>query len=264
MREIHVVGPDANNTNVAEDASIDRTAAPAADRPTTKRPVVPRSMETKNIFGIASQVVLSPFVLGQVVFNAISSVICSLGMFYLLFVVLVVPAGDPLPIAKWYSPNLIGVVVGSVVIVSPTLVMILAPAGLPEAVQKGWVCVVRQCDLPPWLLRCAPFLGPHPRFRRGLMRHLCLGLELSVLFIPVPLLLARYVVADRYGEMTTWTLIWFDLVFETILSAPCTIFGILSFCVEENYDRVVATMSTEPHPVRRLLRRILGCLKLLW
>ena len=74
--------------------------------------------------------------LGQVAFNALSSVGCSVLLFYLLFVVLVVPPGGQLLVYHWTNPNLIGVVVGSALIVSPTLVMILAPAGIPEAVRK--------------------------------------------------------------------------------------------------------------------------------
>lgn len=190
---------------------------------------VPRSMQPQRSthYGTPLEALLSPFVLGQVAFNCISSVGCSVGLFYLLFVVLVVPPGGSLLIYHWTNPNLIGVVVGSALIVSPTLVMILAPAGIPEAVDKGWFVVVRPRDCPPWLLRAAPFLGTHERWRRGMLRHVTLGLMLSMVFIPVPLLIAVYGVADDEGNMSTWTLIWFDLVFETVLAIPCTLFGLL-------------------------------------
>ena len=229
----------------------------------------PKNAPTLDIYGTPMQVLTCKFVIAQVVFNAVSSVICSVLLFYLLFVVVPVPPGDPLKHYPWWNPNCVGVIIGSVLIVSPTLVMILAPAGLPEAVDKGWFRVVRYEDCPPWLLRVFVFLGPHERWRRGLLRHVTLGLTLSTLFIPVPLLLARYVVADSAGYMPTWTLIWFDLTYETILTFPCTALGLLAFSMEPNYERTKAVMSTagatQANPVKRLLNRVfVGCLRLLW
>jgi len=214
-------------------------------------------------------VLTSKFVLAQMLFNAISSVIGSICIFYLLFVVLAVPAGEPLLDYTWYHPNLIGVVLGSVLIVSPTLVMILAPAGLPEAVNKGWFKVVKYEACPPWMLRLLPFLRPHPRWQRGMLRHVTLGIMLSSVFVPVPLLLACFVVARSNGKMGTWTLIWFDLTFETILSLPCTSLGLLGFAMEQNYERTKAVMSTpgamHKNPLKRILHRVfVGCLRLLW
>ena len=135
---------------------------------------------------------------------------------------------------------------------------------MPTQVDKGWFCVVRAADCPNWLLRAAPFLGDHPRWRRGLMRHAALGLILSIAFIPVPLLIAAYCVSDDQGNLSTWTLIWFDLVFETVLTVPCTLGGLLAFAMEPNYERVRATMSMDRHPGKRLAQRIIGCLRLLW
>lgn len=220
-------------------------------------------------YGTPFEVLTSKFVLVQVVFNAISSVVMSVLMFYLLFVVIPVPPHEPLLMYPWYSSNLLGVVMGSVCVVSPTLVMILAPAGMPEAVDKKWFRVVRYSDCPPWMLRALVFLGPHKRWRRGLLRHVALGLTLSLVFIPVPILLARYVVVDKAGQMTSWTLIWFDTAYETILSLPCTALGLLSFSMEPNYARIREVMSTpgamQPNPVKRLVHRVfVGCLRLLW
>ena len=234
-------------------------------------------------YGSPLQVLTSKFVLAQMVFNVISSVVCSLFLFYMLFVVFVVPAGEPLLIYAWTDPNLIGVVIGSVLVVSPTLVMILAPAGLVEAVEKKWIPIVRYADCPPWLLTICPFLGAHERWRRGMRRHVALGVMLSSLFIPVPLVLARFVVADADGcqrdtpgcrqpgvpAMSTWTLIWFDIAYETVLALPCTALGLLSFAMEPNYERVKQVMSTpgatQPHPLKRLAHRVfVGCLRLLW
>ena len=109
----------------------------------------------------------------------------------------------------------------------------------------------------------APFLGSHVRWRRGILRHATLGLILSTAFIPIPLLIAAFCVADEHGQLSTWTLIWFDLIFETILTVPCTLFGLLAFAMEPNFERVHATMSQDPHPMRRLAKRICGCLRLL-
>lgn len=222
---------------------------------------------TRVTFGTPWAVVTSKFVWYQVLFNMVSSALCSLGMFYLLFVVAVVPPDqrDTLPEVPWTTPNLIGVVLGSVLFVSPTLVMILAPAGLPEAVEQQWVCVVRSADCDGWLLTAMPFLGDHKIWRIGCARHLAIGVFLSVLIVPPTLLLAANAVASIHtGMMGTWTLIIFDLVFETLLSIPCTILGLLAFCMQPNYQRVKDTMSTDKHAGKRIGKRILGCLRLLW
>lgn len=60
----------------------------------------------------------------------------------------------------------------------------------------------------------------------------------------------------------TWALIWFNLVYETILAIPCTMLGLLAFSMEYNYDRVKRTMSMHPRPVRRAYLRIWACIKL--
>ena len=102
----------------------------------------PQQLRANVKYGSPWKVLCSPFVLGQVAFNALSSVGCSVLLFYFLFVVLVVPPGDPLLVYHWTDPNLVGVVIGSALIVSPTLVMILAPAGMPEAVRNANVARV--------------------------------------------------------------------------------------------------------------------------
>ena len=79
----------------------------------------------------------------------------------------------------------------------------------------------------------------------------------------------RWQRADSAGYMPTWTLIWFDLTYETILTFPCTALGLLAFSMEPNYERTKAVMSTagatQANPVKRLLNRVfVGCLRLLW
>ena len=155
--------------------------------PRTPRPV-PASMQPKGS-GSIKQVLLSVFVLLQVAFNCASSIVMSLGLFTFLFAYL---SSGPY---EWYHPNAIGVIIGSAVFVSPALVMSLAPAGIPEAVEKGWFFVIDPADCSPRMLRLMPFLSPHPCFRKGWCRHLALGLWLSILYIPIPILLVRFVVS---------------------------------------------------------------------
>ena len=97
-----------------------------------------------------------------------------------------------------------------------------------------------------------------------MLRHFVLGLQLSVLFIPLPLLIAWGGIAGHQGTLGTWELIWFDTIFETMLTVPCTLCGLLSFAMEPNYERVKITMSMEPDKCKRLGQRVINCLKLLW
>ena len=261
----------AGMTNVVEVVLEDPALAASPPQSPLSSQTSPKPIPSKsrNMYGTPWSVVTCKFVVGQMVFNAISSIGCSILLFYILFVLFVVPPGEPLLLYSWTHPNLIGVVLGSVLLVSPTLVMLLAPAGLPEAVDKGWFRVVRYSDCPQWLTTVFPFLGPHPRWRRGMLRHVMLGLTLSIVYVPVPLLLARFVVANAEGSMTTWTLIVFNTTFETLLALPCTALGLLGFAMQPNYERTLEVMSTpgatQKHPVKRLINRVFcGCLRLLW
>jgi len=249
-----VVGVESRSVDV----EIARPGSKRASRDPDLRPM------RQAYHGTVRQVLTSKFVLMQCLFNMLSSVACSVALFYLLFVVAVVPPGDPLLTYKWHDPNLIGVVVGSSLFVSPTLVMVLAPAGLPEAVEKKWFYVLRPADVPRPLRLLLPYLGTHKCWRIGCARYLCLGIVQSIIFIPLPILIAYYAVADKQGNMSTWTLIWFDLIYETILTIPCTLGGLLGWSMQHNYDRVVATMSTHPKPLPRLGYRIINCFKLLF
>lgn len=149
---------------------------------------------------------------------------------------------------------------GSVFLVTPMSVMILAPAGLPEAVDKGWFYRVDPATVDPRWLRWMPFLRPAAKWRCGLRRHFFLGCVIAPLYVPLPLALPYLL----FGEVfPTWTLIWYNIAFETALSVPCTALGLLAFAMEPNFARVKATMSMHPHPVKRLGYRIIGCAKLL-
>lgn len=207
--------------------------------------------------GSVRKVLCSKLVLLQCVFNMISSVVCSLGLFSLLFAHL---STGPY---EWWHPNVLGVIVGSSLFVSPTLVMILAPAGLPEAVDKRWFWVVRPTDLRPWQRRLMPFCRDHPRLRIGWKRHLACGLCISTVMIPIPLGIA-YALAGPDGKLATWHAIWFNIAFETVLAVPCTVLGLLGFSMEPNYLRAKRLLSTDPNKCKRLWGRIKGCIRLLF
>jgi len=198
-------------------------------------------------------VLCSKLVIASTLFNAAGCVSACTLVFWLLFGVL---SQGPYP---WYSQNLVGVVVGSSLIACPALCMALAPAGMPEALQNGWFFCLRVEDCPPWLLYAFPYLQANRCTRIGLGRHLLLGVQLSVLFIPVALAIAAYF----FPTMETWTLIWFNLVYNLILVFVAVPFGLLGFAMEHNLSRVQATMSMHPSPCERLAHRILGCLRLL-
>ena len=193
-------------------------------------------------YASVGQVLTCPFVLVNTLMNMLVSIGMSRLVFWLLFDEL--GSAPPGGLWPWYSPNLIGVVVGSSILVSPTLVMALAPAGMPSALARGWLFRVRTADVPPWLWRCSPCLWDTKLARVGLGRHFLLGLQLSVLYIPVPILLAYFCYAPL-GGFTTMQLIWFDVWFETALALPSTLLGLLAFSMEHNCARVEATMAKE-------------------
>lgn len=207
-------------------------------------------------YAYLSKAARSKFVLMQVVFNIMSSFSCSLGMFYLLFGIL---SSGPY---QWYGPNCLGVIIGSSLIGSPLLVLLLAPIGIPEAVDRELFFVVRPADLSSWQLRLMPFLGTHPLLRRGVIRHVLIGLCVSCITIPVALLLA-FALTDSSGSFTTWNLIWFNVAVVTFLSIPITVFGLLGFAMEPHFLRVKQLMSTDPNMCKRLAHRLCGCIRLL-
>lgn len=198
----------------------------------------------------------SRFVLAQVGFNVLTCVGGGILFFWLLFAV---ASQGPYP---WNSANLIGVVVGSTVLCSPAMCVLLAPFGMPEAVKNGWFGVVRPADCHRWLLLLCPYLREARCWRFGCLRHLALGCQLCLVFVPLPLLIA----GAAFGEFSTWGLIWFDLVFEIILCVPCTMLGLLAFGMEPNYDRVRELLSSPgcTHKViwKRALHRIGACFRL--
>lgn len=205
-------------------------------------------------WGTPWDVLTSRFSLFQIVFNMIASAGFPTLCFWLLFGVASEGPYD------WYGLQLTGVAAGSM-FCSPNLIMAIAPAGMPEAVDKGWFFKVRVDTAEARrYIKWLPFLGPHRAWRTGFKRHLMLGLILFPIYIPITLLLARFAVGPT---LDTWTQIWFNVIFEVLLAPPVTAFGLLGFAMEPNYERVERTLSRDPSPLKRLVHRVGQSLKML-
>ena len=100
----------AGMTNVVEVVLEDPALAASPPQSPLSSQTSPKPIPSKsrNIYGTPWSVVTSKFVVGQMVFNAISSIGCSILLFYILFVLFVVPPGEPLLLYSWTHPNLIG------------------------------------------------------------------------------------------------------------------------------------------------------------
>jgi hypothetical protein len=194
-----------------------------------------------------AEVLRCRFVVAQVAFNAVASLLGPLGTFFLLFGYL---SQGPY---EWNTGPLVGVVVGSLV-GSPILIFALMPVGMPEAVETGWFLKLRLEDCPTWL---QPLLKD--RCQWSTTRLLLLGLVVGVVYVPIALLLARFAVGPT---LSTWTLIWFNVAYEVCLAIPITALGLLGYAVEDNLDRTLARMSQNPNVIQRLLRRCGSSLKL--
>lgn len=177
------------------------------------------------------QVVLSKFVITQIIINTLGSFIGPLITFYCLFGLL---SQGPY---VWNGSELVGVVVGSLV-GSPLFIFALMPVGIPEALKNGWFYKLRVDDVhPKWLLCVFPFLG----------------LICGIIYVPVAILIARYGVGPT---LTTWELIFFNVIYLVCLAPPITIFGLVGYAMEQNIDLIVAKMNNDPNPYKRVLRRI--------
>lgn len=219
----------------------------------------------------------SKFAIAQLVFNILASFLGPLGTFYLLFGYL---SQGPY---EWSSGPLVGVVVGSL-LGSPILIFALMPVGLPEAVENGWFprldeksllggqgkssCVEndderslsqlhadewRQCWwMFPWLLSIL-------QWRWSTLRNLAIGMLLGVIYVPVALLIARYALGPSLG---TWTLIWFNVVYEVLLAIPVLLLGLLGYALEPNLEITLERMSDHSNCGLRLLYRTLVSLRM--
>ncbi|KAL7454377.1 hypothetical protein ACHAWC_006019 [Mediolabrus comicus] len=194
------------------------------------------------------QVVLSKFVITQVIINTLGSFIGPLITFYCLFGLL---SQGPY---VWNGSQLVGVVVGSLV-GSPLFIFALMPIGIPEALKNGWFYKLRVKDVhPKWLLCVLPFLRDDKRiWRYSTIRNCMLGLICGIIYVPLAILIARYGVGPT---LTTWELIFFNVIYLVCLAPPITIFGLVGYAMEQNINVIVAKMNNDPNPLKRVLRRI--------
>lgn len=201
-----------------------------------------------------SDVLCCKFVVAQVVFNIIASLLGPLGTFYLLFGFL---SEGPY---SWSSGPCVGVVVGSLA-GSPLLIFALMPVGMPEAVQKGWFLPLRLEKCSPWLRRFLFYLDEsNSCWKWATPRLLALGLMLGIVYVPIALLIARYALGPT---MSTWALIWFNVAYEVLLAIPVTSLGLLGYAVEHNLEFTLSRMSSNPNVAKRITLRCLSSLKMI-
>lgn len=193
------------------------------------------------------EVLCSKFVIAQLIFNVLASFLGPLATFYLLFGYL---SEGPY---EWSSGPLVGVVVGSLA-GSPILIFALMPIGLPEAVARGWFPKLREKSLEDRSL-----LFSILKWRWSTLRNLAIGILVGIVYVPVALLLARYVFGPSLG---TWTLIWFNVVYEVLLAVPVLCLGLLGYALESNLEITVERMSDNPNCCLRLLYRTLVSLRM--
>lgn len=203
------------------------------------------------------EVLSSKFVLAQLLFNIIASFLGPLGTFYLLFGWL---SEGPY---EWSSGPCVGVVVGSLA-GSPILIFALMPVGLPEAVENGWFPRLSEKNLggsdgeePCWWM--FPFLMKILKWRWSTLRGLAIGMIVGVVYVPIALLIARYALGPT---LSTWTLIWFNVVYEVVLAIPVLLFGLLGYALEPNLDVTLERMSSHPNCGIRLLYRTIVSLRM--
>lgn len=222
------------------------------------------------------QVWSSKFVLGQLLFNVLTSLVGPLGTFYLLFGHL---SQGPY---EWYSGPLLGVVAGSLA-GSPILIFALMPVGLPEAVAYGWFPRITEKSIRleaekhsswwlPWWLSSRSSSSSSSSSSPSLMmsilkwkwstqRNVAIGLVVGIFLVPSTLLLARFAFGPT---LSTWTLIWFNVVYEMVLCVPVLLYGLLGYALEDNLEATLERMKDQHHHngVVRLLRRTCASLRM--
>lgn len=212
-----------------------------------------------------ADVLKSKFVIGQLAFNIVASFLGPLATFYLLFGWL---SEGPY---EWSSGPLVGVVVGSLA-GSPILIFALMPVGLPEAVESGWFPRLRETSVvgpsngsgdddetsgrPWWFF---PLLVPILKWRWATLRNLAIGLLIGVVYVPIALLIAGLALGPA---LSTWQLIWFNVVYEVLLAIPVLLYGLLGYALEPNLELTVQQMSSHPNCGLRLLYRSLVSLRM--
>ena len=190
------------------------------------------------------QVITSKFIILQVIINTVGSFIGPLLTFYLLFGV---ASTGPY---VWNGSQLVGVVVGSL-IGSPLFIFALMPVGMPEALKRGWFYAIKIDNVSPRWLFILPFLRDKSIYRYAMARHVVLGLILGIVYVPIALLIARYC----FETLSTWELIFFNVLYLVCLAPPVVIFGLVGYAMEYNLTLVIDQMSNDPNPCKRLTYR---------
>ena len=202
--------------------------------------------DTKQYASSTKEVLISKFVISQLIFNVLASFLGPLGTFFLLFGYLSEGPYD------WSSGPLVGVVVGSLA-GSPLLIFALMPVGLPEAVENGWFPRLSAKTLEDW------WMLNILKWRWSTSRNLAIGLLVGIVYVPVALLIARFGLGPSLG---TWELIWFNVVYEVLLAIPVLLLGLLGYALEPNLDVTIEYMSNHPNCSKRLLFRVLTSLRM--
>mmetsp|Transcript_26647 Transcript_26647/g.74488 ORF Transcript_26647/g.74488 Transcript_26647/m.74488 type:complete len:249 (+) Transcript_26647:78-824(+) len=197
------------------------------------------------------QLLATPFVIGQTLFNIVASFCGPLFFFWIIF--------HKLPSAKpcyaWYSGEVLGPVVITP-LASSILALAWAPIGIPDALPKRWFAYVRERDVSTGPLSFVWFL----RYRYGILRHCMMGLLLSCVAIPIMLALVVFIFAESdsvygdrpddpgsaglpagecyNGQLTAWTQTFVSVTYIGILPIIIIPLGLLGFAVEPNLDRV--------------------------
>lgn len=125
---------------------------------------------------------------------------------------------------------------------------LFAPLALLEAADKGWVGYVEAKNIPP-CLSCMPFIIA----RSALVRLLALVAFTCAIWIPAGLVTLIMILTPPYGASTV---VLFAALYVTSATLVVLPLGILGCCKEENYDRCISRMSTDPSKLRRLLQRV--------
>lgn len=216
-----------------------------------------RTVSTTNLFDedqyapSVREVLLSKFVLIQVLFNVVASVVGPIIMFALMFAVL-----DQGPYQA-LGPELVGVGWGSLIL-SPLLIFALMPVAMPEAVEMGWFKPIKLETCGRWRL-VLPYLGIGRCWRWAPLRHLCLGAIVGLVYFPALLVIAKFVMGPT---LSTRTLIWFLVCYTGALAPPITALGCLGYAVEHNLAPTIGMMLPHKNPCVRTLKRVLASIKM--
>lgn len=188
---------------------------------------------------LVSAVLCSPFVIGQ----AITGGILGFGIGYGLFT-LVLGAGGPYALISTETMLMLCALPPLSAFFTP----LFMPLGMPEAAARRWLGYVEPGAL-PLAFMCMPFL----QARRGVVRLLLLGVFASALWIPAGYLVLAFALTPPYAAPD---LALFAGLYMLAIGCFVMPLGILGFCIEPNFERVMERMSSDPNKMSRFVKRI--------